>query len=182
MSLKLGIIIATLLFFASLIVGIIAPPVVTALFAEDLAALQRLGAMLKPFEVNTMIFIFLRNTFALLFSFLLSPLLCVVPVISLLVNGWVIGYVSTMVVGEKSIAFVLLGLLPHGIFEIPAFILGQAAAIIMGILVMLAVFSKQKRSLLLPGLKKNARYLLIALALLVPAAIMETYVTPLLLS
>ncbi len=76
----------------------------------------------------------------------------------------------------------LAGLLPHGIFELPALILGEAAALSFGAVVILALFKKERRNLIPPSLKRNLRYLMIALALLLPAAIIETYVTPLLLT
>jgi uncharacterized membrane protein SpoIIM required for sporulation len=40
---------------------------------------------------------------------------------------------------------------------------------------------KENRSRLLPSFKENLKYLMTALGLLVPAALIETYVTPLLL-
>ena len=73
-------------------------------------------------------------------------------------------------------------MLPHGIFELPAFILGEAAALSFGAMVILALFKKERRNLLLPGLKQDLRYLMVAFVLLVPAAIVETYITPLLLT
>jgi len=181
MNYRLWIFIAIFLFSVGLVLGIIAPAGLTNLLSEDIAALERFGAMLRPFEFSTLIVILLKNVSALLLGFIFSPILCLMPILSLLVNGWAIAYVSSEVVGQKSVGFVLAALIPHGIFEIPAFILGQAAALSFGTLVLLAIFKKEKRSLLLPSLKQNARYLLIALVLLVPAAIMETYVTPLLL-
>jgi stage II sporulation protein M len=73
-------------------------------------------------------------------------------------------------------------LLPHGIFELPALIIGEAAAFSFGTAAILALFKKERRNLLLPNLKQNLIYLLIAFALLLPAAIIETFVTPLLLA
>jgi stage II sporulation protein M len=90
--------------------------------------------------------------------------------------------VSTIIAQEKSIGFVLAGLLPHGVFELPALILGEAAALSFGVAAMLALFKKERRSLLLPNLKQNLIYILIAFALLLPAAIIEAFVTPLLLT
>jgi len=126
-------------------------------------------------------FIFIKNTSVLLLSFVLSPIFCLVPVLALTANGWLIAFVSTAVVKEKSLGFLLAGLLPHGIFELPALILGQAAALSFGTMAILALVRKERRNLLLPSLKQNLRYLIIACALLLPAAIIETYITPLLL-
>ena len=114
-------------------------------------------------------------------SFVFSPILCLVPVVALALNGWIVGMVSTIVLQEESLSFLLAGLLPHGIFEVPAFIMGEAVALSFGTAVIIALFKKEKRSQLVPNLRQNLRYLGIALALLVPAAIIETYITPILL-
>jgi stage II sporulation protein M len=87
-----------------------------------------------------------------------------------------------MVVREKSLSFLLAGLLPHGIFEIPALIIGEAAALSFGVAMIVALFTRDRGNRLLPRFKANLKYLLIALALLVPAAIIETFVTPKFLS
>ena len=87
-----------------------------------------------------------------------------------------------MVVEEESLGVLLSGLLPHGVFELPAIIIGIAASLSFGAAAMEAVVNREKRAQLLPSLKQNSKYLLLALALLVPAAIMETFVTPLFLT
>jgi len=105
-----------------------------------------------------------------------------VPILTLAVNGWLVALVSTIVVEEESLGFVLAGLLPHGIIELPALFIGEAAALSFGAMAVIALFKKEKRNLLLPSLKQNLKYLSIALALFLPAAIIETYVTPLLVT
>ena len=86
-----------------------------------------------------------------------------------------------MVVQEESLGLVLAGLLPHGIIELPALFMGEAAALSFGAMAIAALFKKGKRNMLLPNLKQNFKYLMVALALLLPAAIIETYITPLLI-
>ena len=71
----------------------------------------------------------------------------------------------------------LAGLLPHGVLEIPAIVMGEAAALSFGVSVMAALFSRVKRAMM-PRFRQDLKYLLIALILLVPAAIIETFVTP----
>ena len=160
-----------------------ATSVTAGLISEDLIALEELVnflATLPQFAIFAIIFV--KNALALVLSFVLSPILCLMPVLSLLLNGGVLGFVSIVVAEQESVGFVLAGLLPHGIFELPALIIGQAAALSFGTTAMLALFQKSKRSLLLPNLKQNLKYVLIAFALLLPAAIIETYITPLLLT
>jgi len=183
MSYKKWIIIATSLFGVGFVLGLAAPASIKSLLSEDIAALKEFADLLAPLpQFAVFAIIFAKNTLTLLLSFIFSPILCLLPILSLTLNGWLIALVSAAVVQEKSLGFVLVGLLPHGIFELPALILGEAAALSFGTAAILALLKKERRELLLPNLKRNLRYLLIALALLLPAAIIETYVTPLLLT
>jgi len=183
MSYKRWIFIAILLFGIGIVFSLTTPTGITSLLAEDIAALEELGELLASLPLAlTALFIFIKNVSVLLLSFVLSPFFCLVPILALTVNGWVLAFVSSMVIQEESLGYLLAGLLPHGIFELPAFILGEAAALSFGTMAIVALFSKEGRNLLLPNLKQNSRYLMIALALLLPAAVIETFVTPLLLT
>ena len=182
MSYKKWIFIAVGLFAIGMAFGLAMPTNIAGLLTEDLAAIEALASILSPFQVTTAIIIFLKNVSALLVSFLLSPLLCLVPILALTVNGWLLSFVSVIVVQEESLGLLLAGLLPHGIFELPALIIGEAAALSFGTMTIVALIAKNRRSQLLPNLKRNLRYLVIAFALLLPAAIIETYITPLFLT
>ena len=182
MNYRWWIIVAIVLFGIGIVLGLAAPAGISRLLSEELATLEKLGGVLAPFKLSTMIFIFIKNVVALLVSFALSPIFCLVPILTLAVNGWLVALVSTMVVKEESLGFVLAGLLPHGIIELPALFIGEAAALSFGAMAVVALFKKEKRNLLLPSLKQNLKYLSIALALFLPAAIIEAYVTPLLVT
>ena len=183
MSYKRWIFVAIFLFGIGLVFGLATPASITSLLAEDIAALSQLGDILASLPLPLVaILIFIKNASALVLSFALSPIFCLMPILALTINGSLLGLVSVTVIQEESVGYLLAGLLPHGVFELPAFILGEAAALGLGTMVILALFKKEKRILLLPTLKLSSRYLIIALALLLPAAIIETYVTPLLLT
>ncbi len=182
MSYKRWLFVAAFLFGIGMAIGLAMPASIPDLLAEDLTALRELSALLGPFQVSTAIFIFLKNVSALLFSFLFSPILCLSPILALTLNGWLLSFISVSVIQQESLGLLVAGLLPHGIIEIPALIIGEAAALSFGALAMTALVSKKRRNLLLPGLKRNLRYLIIAFILLLPAAIIETYVTPLFLT
>ena len=177
------ILIAIALFSVGLVFGIMPLTSTTGLSSEGIAAMKQLITILASLPPALIaLFIFVKNASALLLSFILSPILCLVPILALTVNGLLLGSVSAMAAQEKSLGFVLTALLPHGIFELPAFIIGEAAALSFGAMVILALFKRGARERLLPSLKQNLKYLGIAFGLLVPAAIIETYVTPLLLT
>jgi stage II sporulation protein M len=183
MTYKRWILVTIALFGIGLVLGLLVPVGNAGLLSEDITAFGELGnfffSLPRPL---TAMAIFAKNALALLLSFALSPILCLAPIVALIANGWLLTFVSATLIEEKSLGFVLAGLLPHGIIELPAFILGEAAALSFGAIAMLAMFQSERRGQLLPSLKQNFRYLMIAFALLVPAAIIETFITPLLLT
>lgn len=158
------------------------PDDTVAFFSDELAYFSDLGDILEPSQISTFFFILINNIYALLYTFIFSPLLCLLPVFSLLLNGSIISLVGVLVAQERSVGFVVAGLLPHGIIEVPAFLLGEAAALGFGFAVMAALFSAKRRPQLLPTFRHNIRYVIIAIIMMVPAAIIETWITPLLLS
>lgn len=185
MRYRLWVLIAIVLFVIGLGIGLIIsatmPEGVTELISEELSALEELAALFTPFQATTVVFIFFKNASALVFSFIFSPILCLLPFLALILNGLLISFISVLVAQEESIGLVLVGLLPHGIFEIPALIIGEAAALSFGAATIMALFSKTKKISLLSNFKQNLKYMLIAFVLLIPAAIIETFITPLFL-
>jgi stage II sporulation protein M len=184
MSYKWWILVAIGLFGIGLVLGLVIP--VGNANPQAIAALKELNdlsnllfSLPPPLMV---VFIFGKNALSLLLSFAFSPIFCLAPALALVANGGLLTFVSSMVIQEQSLGFVLAGLLPHGIIEIPAFILGEAAALSFGAMAVLAMFNREKRSELPSGLKHNLKYLLVAFALLLPAAIIETFITPLFLT
>ncbi len=181
MSYRRWILVAVGLFATGMAFGLAMPADTVNLFTEDLALIEELAKLLSPFKFSTAAFIFLKNTSALLFSFIFSPLLLLLPVLALTVNGWLLSFVSVMVIKQESVSLLLAGLLPHGILEIPALIIGEAAALSFGTMTIIALISRKRRGQLIPNLKQNIKYMALAFALLLPAAIIETYITPLFL-
>ena len=185
MRFRFWVIIAAVLFIIGILAGIeihnTMPAGVTSFFSEQETALNNIATSLSTSAIAILIFIYFKNALAMIFSFLLSPFLCLVPMIALLFNSAFISYISIDIIQKKSLGYLLAGVLPHGIFEIPALLIGEAASLSFGIGTIIAIFSRVKGEKFRTSFKENAKYLLISLALLGPAAIMETFVTPLLL-
>jgi stage II sporulation protein M len=179
-SYRRWLLVAALLFGSGLVIGIFSPESVKALFSGEIAGLRNIASLYAPFRFSTFLFILFKNALSLLVSFILSPLLDIMPLVSLFANGWLIGFIATITTEKRGVLFLLLGILPHGIFELPAFFIGEAAALSFGAAVLLAIFKRERRAELPQNLKQNILRLVVALALLIPAAIIETYVTPLL--
>ena len=182
MRFKYWLILSVLLFCGGLVWGLTTSVDSSSVLAGDVVAFEEFAGNLTSLSPGvTFLFILLKNVLALVMSFILSPIFLLVPILALVLNGGLLGFVSAIVIREKSLTYLLSGLLPHGIFELPAFFIGEAAAFSFGMAVILAVFSKNRRELLLPSLRRNVKYLLLSFALLVPAAFIETFLTPLLL-
>lgn len=159
--------------------GILPIDSLTNLFASQVSSLKDIARQYPPFAFSTFLFILAKNAVSLISSFAFSPLLEVVPLVSLFANGWLLGFIAVLTTERASFLLVLLGILPHGIFELSAFFIGEAAALSFGAAAIDAVFNSGKRPALAANLVLNFKRLLFALALLVPAALIETYGTPL---
>lgn len=180
MNFRKWLIVAAALYIAGIVFGLITPADFLSEWitnldetAEEIVALPLLAILF---------FILFKNITSILISFTLSPILLLVPITALILNGWILGAVSVVVAQEESLGFVLAGILPHGIFEIPAFIIAEAAALSIGATVIIALFKKENRPQVAPAFKQNLRYFVIAMVLLVPAALIETFITPIFLS
>lgn len=103
--------------------------------------------------------------------------------VELLLNGVVIGVVATVVGIQHGATYPILGLVPHGIFEIPAFILEFASMIRWHVATVEAIMAKVtgervdvvKFKL---GVKDAVVLAVASVVLFVIAAFVETYVTP----
>jgi len=170
---------AVAIFTAGIVLGLVTPSDSTGFISEEIASLEKLSSLVAPFKITTVLFIFLKNTLALLLSFAFSPVLCLLPALTLLLNGWILAAASGIILEQRSLGFLLGGILPHGVIELPALFIGEAAAFSLGVTAMVTLFRSEKRGMLLPNLGQNLKYLALAVALLLPAAVTETYVTPL---
>ncbi len=179
MSYKKWIIVAALLFTGGMLLGLMAP---AGAVTDDTAGLGEIADFLGSLSPSSLFLVILiNNVFSLVISFATSPVFLIMPILALTVNGWLLAAVGAEIVRVESLSFLLAGILPHGILEIPALIIAQAAAMSFGATVVTAVFKKERRNRILPSFKQNLRWLGLALFLLLPAAIIETFVTPLLL-
>jgi len=175
---KHALLLATALFATGLIAGAFTP----TSFLDKITGIQELVQSLQSLTpVDLFFFILINNVVALSIAFVLSPIFCVVPVASLLGNGWLIALASSAALEQESLGYVLVGIMPHGVIEITALLLAMAASIRFGSNLIAAVFKGEKRAQVIPVLVESARYLGIALLILPAAALVETFITPLLL-
>ena len=182
MTFRTWLVVVIFLFAAGIALGLASPSGSPGMLPEETTVFQSFVDTIGKLPLGLMFaFILLKNISAVLISFVLSPLFLVMPIASLVTNGWLIGAVANTVVAQRSVGYLLLGVLPHGVFELPALFIGQAAALSFGVAAIRAAFDRSRRAELTISLRTNLKYVGVAAVLFLPAALIETYVTPLLL-
>jgi stage II sporulation protein M len=189
--------VTTLAFFIILSLSIIASVLVFSLapeLSEQLSSLAQIAIdyddIPSPFTGTLVSFIFLNNI-----GHFLNPIrmLVWIPVLGpfllgfeILLNSGVIGMIAVTVGISNGVAYPILGLVPHGIIEIPGFLLQFASIVLWQVTISEAIIDKLVgRKLERDKIKqclKDAFVLAVAsIILLMVAAVIETYVTPYLL-
>lgn len=96
-------------------------------------------------------------------------------------NGYMIGLALNVLTAASELPMykiVLGGILPHGIFELPAFFLACSLGLYAGSELIRAVFKKGRYSFVFLLKKFSAILIRVIIPLLIIAAFIETYITP----
>jgi stage II sporulation protein M len=146
---------------------------------ENLVETAERAKELNP-EVRSLalaIFIFLKNLSVAAILVLIGHVVSALPTIFILsVNGALIGLIARLFIeaGFPPLAFVA-GVAPHGIIELPAIFLAAGFA--------LTLAAKRTKGAMIPGLVNRLGFLLRVIApLLIMAAVLEVYLTPLVIA
>jgi stage II sporulation protein M len=132
----------------------------------------------NPLEV--LMVIFLNNTSKTLISILAGFFFGIFPVIFVALNGYIIGIFVFSKGGEIGIEKVIATLIPHGILEIPGIILGSAYGLWLGNLFYRYVVKNERDIDLIKAIRYSLKkFVKIVVPLLFIAAIVETFVSPL---
>jgi len=113
-------------------------------------------------------YVFFNNLEVSLVGMFFGIFIGIIPFMLLAVNGYVIGYVSRIVMYEKGV-FYLWRLVPHGIFELPAVIISLGLGMRLG----LSAFSKNPGKEFVRRALLSLKALLIMVILLFIAALIE---------
>ena len=166
------------LFIAFIAVGAMLPEPVQDALTESMG--RQFEPMLRLPPVLLMIAIFLNNTLKCLAAMLLGIFFGVAPIMFVAANGIIIGLVASSFTSVKGPLATMAAILPHGVIEIPAFIVSSAIGLRLGMKFYRRIKGEH-------GLGAElAAALLFFLVYLVPAffvaAFIEAYVTPVILS
>ena len=102
-------------------------------FEEQIIEMVK-GLIEKTYGLNTyelIAFIFTNNILSSFFAMILGIVFGIFSMFTIILNGYVIGFVGNLAVVEGGI-FVLWRLLPHGIFEIPAIMISAGLGLKIG--------------------------------------------------
>ena len=174
-----------LIFVIGLVLGaVFAKPLQTALspLMTDLKTLA-LGMKHETFGAMMMT-LFLHNLRTSVFMMVGGILFGIFPALFVLVNGALVGYVIAITYQTTHVNPFLLfaaGILPHGIFEIPAYLLASAFGIRAGVMLIRTMGRHLEHDNWRKLGKDMVPTLVIVVVLLFVAANIETGITPLLL-
>jgi len=172
-----NLILATSIFFASLVVGtLIGQNPVEGLLSE-------LGAVLGPLASTgnlsflLLLIIFINNAIKALGIIFLGILLGLPPILFIGLNGFVLGGLGSALEAVNGWRYAVASFIPHGVIEIPVVLLATALGLTVGMESARWLVRKESRVRLQlsHGLKVYLRWILPGLAV---AAIIEVFVTP----
>jgi len=123
------------------------------------------------------LFIFLKNGIVSFLMIIFGIFFGIFPAIVLISNGQILGLLLGWLIPRYSIFYILLGILPHGVIEIPCFFISGAIGLKIGKILVKKIFRKEVslREELNLGL---SFFLRIIIPLLLLAAIIEVLISP----
>ena len=146
---------------------------VTTLFAEQVA-----GDLRSDSPAVLAVKLFLNNLTACLLLFLGGASLGIITVLILSANGFLIGAVMELVRQQQGLPYIAAALIPHGIFEIPAFLIAGGLGLLLG----LELTAEWQGNAAARAAPLARLFLRIVVPLLAAAAVVEAFITPAILS
>lgn len=176
------ILIVTGVFIFSLIIGLLLSLKNLGLSENYLEVLKNSFGWIKTLSpIEIVLLIFLNNAVKSLFSIVLGAGLGIIPIIFIGGNGIIIGLIVNEVSKEQGIIFVLAALLPHGIIEIPMVLISAGLGFRLGYSMYVSM-KGEKRDMRYELTESLHVFMKIIMPLLFVAAVIETFVTPLVVS
>jgi stage II sporulation protein M len=174
-----NLILATAIFCASLVVGaFIGQNTVEGLLSE-------LGAVLEPLastgnlSLLLLLIIFINNAIKALVSIFLGILIGLPPILFIGLNAFILGGLGSALESVNGWRYAVASFVPHGVIEIPVILLATALSFTVGMESARWLVRKEShvKSWLSDGLRVYVMWILPGLAI---AAVIEVFVTPLL--
>jgi stage II sporulation protein M len=157
------------------------PELMTLLEETSLPMLQELGEQVfGGHPLRGAAILFLHNLRASLQVIVLGILLGLLPLLSAIANGAILGAVGFSLAQEgiTPLPYLLAGILPHGVLELPAFLLSVAFGLKLGYHVVFPLPGLKRSQSLGKIFREIGAALPMIFALLAVAALLEVFVTP----
>jgi stage II sporulation protein M len=176
-SIRVYIVLSVMIFALTAVMGYFAASLNSEMAASMLKELEMLKWIMDQPPVMIMIIIFLKNFMACIMSVLLGLGFGLLPLLVVVTNGFMLGVVSYNVIQKAGPLYLLAGILPHGIIELPVVLVSIAVGFRLGYLVALSILGEKAD---IVKETKMAVHLLVyrIMPLLLLAAFIETFITP----
>jgi stage II sporulation protein M len=174
-----SLLVTVVLFAVCLSFGLISPPSESVEMLSDIAETVERLMSLSPSQL--LIIIFLNNSIKCLIAMVLGIALGLPPLIFICFNGYLVGLVVAALRSTIDPLIIIASLVPHGIIEIPVLLLSSAMGIAIGFESFKWLVKRESavRSRLKWCLGIYLKWCILAL---LAAAIIEIFLTPLLVS
>ncbi|MGM0629279.1 MAG: stage II sporulation protein M [Patescibacteria group bacterium] len=172
---------STTFFFLFALVGYVVASVYPSSVVSSIDALMDMAEEVSGMSVAGLTaFIFINNSFVALVASLGGVFFSFLPIFIILVNGFTLGIVYYLTASAMSPGFFLMGVLPHGVIEIPAILFSTAIGIWLGSALFNFLFKGEEDR---DSLKKKIKralytYFTIIIPILFLAALVEMFLTP----
>jgi len=172
-SIRFYVLLISVVFVGSIIIGYIG--FLSEIFSVPLEWIQQLSENLKdsteryPAWIIFLAFfavLFLNNSFTCFLDIVLGPLIGIFPLFSAFINGGLLGWFA-----KEQGLIIFLSIVPHGTFEIPAFLLSTSIGLRLGREVLKRKGDRDLKKELRNGLRV---FLAVVLPLLFIAALIES--------
>jgi len=175
-----SLILATGIFFVSLVLGtLIGQNTVEGLMRQFGVVLEPLASM-GMLSIVLVLIIFINNAIKALGLVFLGILLRLPPLLFIGLNGFIVGGLGSVLESVEGWRYVMASFVPHGVIEIPVILLATALGLTVGMESLKWLVRRESRVKLQLSdcLKVYLKWILPGLAV---AAIIEVFVTPLLI-
>jgi stage II sporulation protein M len=170
--LKPYLLILILIFAASFLAGIIAPPAIrrqmTELFQAVAGSYRGLAGGMLFFNI------LVQNVMATIFVIISGVIVGIIPTFAVSSNGFGLGVVFRQAAEVSGYSKAALTVLPYGVFEIPALLIAASYGLWIGVTVVRRMRGKESTPLILNIEHAFRRYFAVVFPLLIVAAAIET--------
>lgn len=141
---------------------------------------QIFGSLINQPEHILALFIFVNNASTCFLSIFFGLFFGIFPLIVLALNGFLMGYLAYYAFLDHGIIYPIVALAPHGVIELTAVFICCALGLKLGVSVSKRIINRYPQSISSEFMNSLKLFLYLAVPLLLVAAFIEIYITPVL--